>query len=140
VNRFVAGFLGTPPMNFLVGQLVTSEDQLLFQCEGMSLSLPPRAKSRLLERGAADQVELGIRPQDIQIERSAGDRYPIAAETYVWEPQGDKSQVVVRVNGQHLDVEAGEDFVSQSGERVWLRFDTDRIHLFDMVTGESLLV
>src|SRR5215471_18924016 len=63
-NRFVAGFLGTPPMNFLEGRLVAEEGRLWFDEGGGRLPIPDRAAAALRARAAADPaIVLGVRPE-----------------------------------------------------------------------------
>ncbi len=140
VNRFVASFLGSPPMNFVTGQLTTIGDALFFQTEGISLQLPAPARRQLSDKRTGNRFELGIRPQDVSIAKSPDEHHTISGETYVWEMQGETSQVVVQMGEYQINVETTGDFVSQSGERVWLGFDVNRIHIFDAETGSNLLV
>jgi multiple sugar transport system ATP-binding protein len=69
-NRFVAGFLGSPSMNFLQGQLVKQGEQLYFD-EGTGKLRVPAASARQLESQLAKDVVLGVRPESLSDEKSA---------------------------------------------------------------------
>ncbi len=65
---------------------------------------------------------------------------PVAAQTFVYEPQGESCQVTIQLDGQMLSIEADGDFVTEPGEPVWIGFDTDKLHLFDATTGVNLVL
>jgi multiple sugar transport system ATP-binding protein len=63
-NRFVAGFIGSPPMNFLTARLVSEGGQLEARGQGLRISIPADKAARL-ERTASEEVVLGIRPENL---------------------------------------------------------------------------
>ncbi|MEE9218418.1 MAG: sn-glycerol-3-phosphate ABC transporter ATP-binding protein UgpC [Acidobacteriota bacterium] len=133
-NAFVAGFLGSPAMNLLRGSLRVEEGRRWFEAPGLRLDLEAAGQGL----AAAEGVLLGIRPHDIRVVEPSG--AGAVARVEVVEPLG--SQVLV-----HLVVEAGEDSSRITaavapetapglGQRVGLRFDRDKAHLFDAATGK----
>jgi multiple sugar transport system ATP-binding protein len=139
-NQFVAGFIGSPPMNFLSCELVREGDEMFVQGQGYKVALPAETKQKLLLRGKDGSLILGIRPLDVRIAQSADEATPIAAQTFVYEPQGETCQVTVQLDGQLLSVETSGDFFTQAGETAWIGFDTAKLHLFDSKTGVNLVV
>ncbi len=140
VNQFVAGFIGTPPMNFLTCELTAEGDRLYAQGSGFRIPLPEATRERLLRSKAAGTMQLGIRPLDLQVAKVAGAQTPVAARTFVYEPQGESCQVTVQLDGQLLSIEAGGDFVAEAGEPTWIGFRPDKLHLFDSATGANLVL
>jgi len=140
VNQFVAGFIGTPPMNFLTCELAAQGDQMFAQGSGFRVLLPEVTRSRLLSSRASGKMQLGIRPLDLTVARAAGSQTPVAARTFVYEPQGESCQVTVQIDGQLLSIEADGDFVTEAGEPAWIGFDSGKLHLFDSVTGANLVL
>src|SRR4051812_44126113 len=69
-NRFVAGFLGTPPMNFLEGKLVRDGGRLWFEGGDGRVAIPTPAAESLAAR-AGEEIVLGIRPQALSLDRTA---------------------------------------------------------------------
>ena len=138
LNRFVAGFVGTPAMNFFEGTLVRQDNALWFDGGGEKVRLPQPVSGDLADR--VDQpIVLGIRPEaisDEQAGRFAGEDNSLACVVNVVEPLGAKmdlylatehdSQVIARVDA-HGGIEPG------SKQRFYL--DMDRAHFFE--TGES---
>ena len=137
-NQFVAGFIGTPPMNFLTCSLVEEGGDLFVQGEGFKVQLPAETRQKLSSKGVGGSLPLGIRPLDLDISKTQGDVTPIATETFVYEPQGETCQVTVQLDGQMLSIETDGDFFTQAGEQVWIGFDVTKLHLFDSRTGANL--
>jgi len=141
-NRFVAGFIGTPPMNFLPGKVETDANTTFFAGAAGRLPLPPELSGRLsAQREKA--VVLGVRPVDLRlnaIETPPPPREPAGPDgflagsptriTYV-EPLGDSVNV-------HLEAPDGDPIIARlalsptwtPGRRVILYFDSSRLHVF----------
>jgi len=140
VNQFVAGFVGTPPMNFLTCELAAQGDQMFAQGSGFRILLPEATRARLLSSKASGKMQLGIRPLDLTVAKAAGSQTSVAAKTFVYEPHGESCQVTVEIDGQLLSIEADGDFVTGAGEPAWIGFKSDKLHLFDSVTGANLVL
>jgi multiple sugar transport system ATP-binding protein len=94
-NIFVAGFLGSPPMNFLHGRLTAADGALRIEGTGFTLELPA---SPTVEGAVGDSVTVGVRPERLAVEHSRG-RMPSALEgsVYAIEPLGSETIVDVSV-------------------------------------------
>ncbi len=140
-NQFVAGFIGTPPMNFLSCELVQEGEELFAQGQSYKIALPAATRQKLSSWGSDNRsLTLGIRPLDLRIAKSLSEATPVGAQTFVYEPQGETCQVTVQLDGQLLGIEASGDFFTEAGEQVWIGFDTDKLHLFDPKTGVNLVL
>jgi multiple sugar transport system ATP-binding protein len=137
-NQFVASFIGTPPMNFINCELITQNDEVRVRGEGFEVPLSPAMRQKLLARKAVGKLQLGIRPLDLAISRTEGAKTSVAAQTFVYEPQGETCQVTVEIDGQSLSAEADGDFVTEPGDKVWIGFNPDRLHLFEASSGENV--
>lgn len=130
-THFVGSFIGSPPMNFLVGTLRSSDGVAALETAGVRLAisgLPPRG---------AGQVLIGIRPEHIAVERAAF-QDGVPATIVVVEPIGPQKLLTVQVGSSTLKVTTPVEFAVAQGERVWLRFDPARIRLMDPHTGLAL--
>jgi multiple sugar transport system ATP-binding protein len=129
VNVFVAGFVGTPAMNFFQGRV--ADGGLRFADFG--LPFLPRLKAR---PHPGQEVILGIRPEHIAI----------GAEGHVWarveqiQPLvTDRAQIIyARLDGSPCVIRAGAEVPVAVGDSVSLRFDRERLHLFDARTEKRL--
>jgi multiple sugar transport system ATP-binding protein len=123
-NTFVAGFIGSPPMNLLAGDVA---DGTFRHSAGALDSLPPMAARRLV---------LGQRPEDIRI--VAPDAADLVGEVFSSELLGDSTLVGVEAGGDLVNVKVGPSEGRRMGEAVGLAFDRDKLHLFDEASGRRI--
>jgi multiple sugar transport system ATP-binding protein len=126
-NKFVAGFLGSPPMNFLEAEIADGQ----VRGDGFAFALPAWAGA--IGRGAP--VVLGIRPEDVTPRDHTG---PNAAAISLVEPMGSSTIVYTRVGTNLVAIETGKDTTLGVGSTVSLDVEPNRLHLFDAATGHSL--
>ena len=135
-TRFVAAFIGHPPMNLLPATLTHTNGSLGLNVAGAALTLPAALASQLNGPGRADrEVLLGVRPEDIF---PANDGQ-LAGEVDLVEPLGREDLITVRRGSTQINALAPTGSRLDAGSSVHLRINTERIHLFDPVTDTSLL-
>ena len=130
-NQFVAGFIGSPSMNFLPGTLKKSGGSARIELnDGTFLPMPNTA-------GGDDgqKVIYGTRPEHVELV-SGGDG--VSAEVVVVEPTGADTQVFSKIAGVEVTSVFRERHDFQPGATIRLRPDTSRAHLFDAVNGNRL--
>jgi multiple sugar transport system ATP-binding protein len=130
-NQFVAGFIGSPSMNFLD---VTHQDGTL-DAPSFEYETTPVVEDALED--ANDRLTLGIRPQDIEL-AEPGVTNAVEATVDVVEPMGEVSHVYLDVGGQTLTASVSGEILIDSGETLHVVFPAERIHLFDRQTGEAV--
>ena len=136
VNLFVAGFIGSPPMNFIDVFLEQSEEQFLLKNEYITIEIPSKTGKLIPPHFRDNKIVLGIRPEDITIDHKRGEE----AEVYVVEPMGMQVLVTVKLGNLQIKVLTVSPFTKEMGEKVKLHFNTNKIHLFDKNTERSLLL
>jgi multiple sugar transport system ATP-binding protein len=131
-NMFVAGFIGSPAMNFVPGVLRGPPEMRVVEfSEGTRLSAPAGSAG---EEGQS--VVYGIRPEHMTLcEPSVG----LAAHVVVIEPTGADTQILAQFAGTELCAVFRERHELAPGVRVQLLPDTTRSHLFDAASGRVLL-
>ena len=129
-NRFVAEFIGSPPMNFLDAEVAAKNGSFVARAGDLEIPLVRRPARE------APEATVGIRPEHLEI--SAPGEGDASAEVYVVEPMGREQIVDVQVGGHRLRAIAPPGFRAQIGDRVGLRFAAERIHLFDRASGERI--
>jgi len=135
VNRFVAGFIGTPPMNFVDGRLREEGGQMLFSAGGIGITM---LREKAASAKAAESLTLGIRPEDLRLNASGA-----SSEGRVPTSEAFTGRVVLveRLGGTshvHFDVEGGSrmmasvlnDRLPDVGETISVRVAPERVHLF----------
>ncbi|MEM8849080.1 MAG: ABC transporter ATP-binding protein [Pseudomonadota bacterium] len=129
VNRFVAGFIGSPSMNFLDGEI--EGDRV--RGDGYDLPLAPDLVAGAV-KASGRQVEVGIRPSSVGLESGA----PLEMRVIVSEYLGAQSVLVCRCGPAEVLAEIGSADRIPSGESRTFAVAEDEIMLFDKATGERL--
>jgi multiple sugar transport system ATP-binding protein len=135
VNRFVAGFIGSPPMNIMKVSLKESGGGLVVGDEGFEIEVAPAHQDRLRSHVGRD-VLLGIRPEDLTYTEQA--RSTLTAAVDVVEPLGAETHVYVTVGSNQLIAKVGPDVDVRVGTEIELAPNMERVHYFDMETEASL--
>lgn len=136
VNKYVAGFIGSPSINFIDGQLEIGSDPV-FRAGETKISL---ARYQFSGNGPKPgAVTFGIRPEHIFIEKAASDQ-PFQAEVdvEVIEPMGADTLVWSRFNGSELRFRVDGQHPVKKGDRVMVGFDPARASVFDAQTEMRL--
>jgi len=128
-NRFVAGFIGEPSMNFIVGRI--EGDRFVSGDDSIELTLSPQFASADLD----GDLTLGIRPEHVSIAEEPGD-HTITGSAVVTELLGDAKVVHVDIGGNEYMAKVSPDYDVEAGETVHLHLDPAEHHLFDGV-GET---
>jgi multiple sugar transport system ATP-binding protein len=139
-NRFVAGFIGTPRMNFVEGSLQQEENGLVFTAEGARVKVlrPP-----LITVRTSEPVTLGVRPEDLVID-STSDRSEgptdnaLLGRVVLVERLGGSTNVHFDAGPHRMMASASSDPAADIGEEITVRMRSERVHLFG-VDGRSLL-
>ena len=136
-NRFVAGFIGTPPMNFLRGKIQQDSGTKTFVAEGVKLSLPGWMDESVsgLDGKAC---HLGIRPEDLSDKTGAGlaEGDKISARVDVVEPLGDEMIVYLGVAGQTVLAKMRAKHLAVGAE-LEVGVDKDRAHIFEAAAAAT---
>ncbi|RWI25798.1 MAG: sn-glycerol-3-phosphate ABC transporter ATP-binding protein UgpC [Mesorhizobium sp.] len=137
-TRFVAGFIGSPPMNL---QEATVDDGKIVFSGGQSLPLPGRFKAKV---NAGDKVVFGLRPDDLYPvghglhSGDAADVHEIELPVTVTEPLGNETLVFAEFDRRDWVSRMLNPRPLRAGDRVAMSFDLSQAHLFSAETGKSL--
>jgi multiple sugar transport system ATP-binding protein len=135
VNRFVAGFIGTPPMNFVEGAVHEDNGEVFFIAKGVSIKL---SRERAVKTKSSEPLTFGIRPEDLRVEASgsqSGAAQPgesISGRVVLVERLGGTSHVHFDVDGggSRMLASVSNDRLPDVGEPITVRIRADRAHLF----------
>ncbi len=134
-NKFVAGFIGTPQMNFF--DCTLNKDSITLK-NGTELKLPKSLFDRIDDKYISKEVCLGVRPKAISIDNMSN----INGKVTISEQLGDEALVYFNIDG--YDNEYSLSMITynnyKSGESVGLSFNLDNASLFDIETEESILL
>jgi ABC-type sugar transport system ATPase subunit len=130
-NQFVAGFIGSPAMNFLDGELMRQNGTVSFRTGRRMIDLPAESYG-----GGPLDAALGIRPTDLIVGTDRG--LTLEGEVFLVEPIGPVSYVDVDIDGVAVKGTCDPDAAPTVGDRVTLGCPTARVHLFDRTSGQRL--
>lgn len=134
-NRFVAEFVGWPPMNFLDGRLRHENGRPCFEALGQALSLPVE-KAETWTPFAGRDLTLGIRPEAVALARNAEEA--LTMEVVLTESLGSECLVTFQRGDRRLTGKMVSPMKLVSGQMVGVTWDWSKSHLFDRVGGAAL--
>ena len=150
VNKFVAGFIGTPQMNFLDATLDKKGDDLYLTFGGCTVKLPAdKANNPALKEYIGQTVILGIRPESISDDEEAvakSDEAVVSCSVEVTELMGAEIYLYLSFEGQEDVIEDGKNVIarvsarslSRTGDQIKVAFDMSRAHIFDKDTEKCI--
>ena len=141
-NRFVAGFIGSPAMNFIEGRLVR-DDGLLFQSDTDRVVLPlPDAIAGEVSGAAGKPVTLGIRPEDLYVGGTHHVEGPVEDAEFqldVTEPMGNEIVTYISNADSSLVARLEPQSLPDPGESITIAFDLQKLKFFDAESGDALI-
>jgi len=141
-NIFVAGFIGSPPMNLIEGRVLMRSGKIFFSSESVNFELPQemmRNKVTNEELDKGKNVTLGIRPEDVIATATPGNYARVfKGKVYITELVGNTNYVMVEAGKMILRTVASPGFRVEIGKEVYFTFDLQNIHFFDSETQERL--
>ena len=137
-NLFVAGFMGSPQMNFLDAQIAEKGSDLIAKVGEYDIVIPA-AKAKVLKDGGyvGKTVVLGIRPEDIhdsQMFIEASPSVPMTSTVKVYELLGAEVFLYFDVNGTQVTARVDPRTNSKTGDTIKFAFDMEKSHFFDKET------
>ncbi len=139
-NIFVAGFIGSPPMNFIECSFLEKDGKNYLDAGTFTLELWPEVADIIKKKATGPELILGLRPEDLSISREVKKpETAIPAEIYVIEPLGTEVIVDAKVGENIIKLREAPTFRGRMGEKVWIVFNKDRMHVFDKKTEATII-
>lgn len=141
-NIFVAGFIGSPQMNFVDGTLEKDGNDYYVKVNDDKLHIEPEKVNDKMAAYVGKTVKMGIRPEDIYDDEAflkANPKAVLGASVEVSELMGSEVYLYLDYKGTRLTARVGPDTVSRPNDQVKVGIDTRKIHLFDGETEEAIM-
>ncbi len=140
-NKFVAGFIGTPPMNFAEATVAETQTGLALDVLGVPVTLPPEKAEKVRAAGLVGKtVVMGIRPEHIRVAGQNDAVIHARGTVDVYEMLGSEAIIYMDQPGREeqlvIKTDAAESF--RNGQPVAVVFDESLIHIFDKETGLTI--
>ena len=140
-TTFVAGFIGSPTMNFLQGTIV-KDKEMVIDLDAFQLSIPEHHRKKCADY-LGKEIIFGIRPEDIYDKRFAKTKSSpektVEVTTDVVEPLGDKDIVEVTKAALSFTLVCGPETGARPDMPMTVVFDMEKAHLFDAETERNIL-
>ena len=138
-NKFVAGFIGSPTMNLVDGELKEENGKIYFSLDGTLIEILGK-KANKLKSHIGKKVTFGIRPESITVAEKE-DSISKKGKVSVVEQMGNEEYIYFSLGNYQLtcrmNVEGIDDLSNQKVEKIF-RFDTTKAHIFDIETEENI--
>lgn len=143
INLFVAGFIGSPQMNFIDAKVVRVGTEVMISFGEYRVKLPESKTRKLIEGGYVDKdVILGIRPEDIHDEELFLNSSPesiVEAEVDVTELVGAEVNLYILIAGQNAIARVDSRSTARVGDKIRVALDVNRMHVFDKATELTIV-
>ncbi|MBE6530997.1 MAG: sn-glycerol-3-phosphate ABC transporter ATP-binding protein UgpC [Ruminococcaceae bacterium] len=141
-NIFVAGFIGTPQMNFMNGKLVKKGENVYFEFENVSLKLPAdKANAPELAEYIGKEVVAGLRPESISdsadIDEAAENSFEVDVD--VTELMGAEIYLYLSIGESNLIARVSSRSKTRAGDKIKVSFEMPRLHIFDKDTERCII-
>jgi len=137
-TQWVAGFIGSPPMNFFGCTLTERNGQGVLDAGEFQMPLSKEIWHVVQKDASTSELVLGVRPEDTKVSKTSVPG-AIQCKVYVTEPIGDSVIVDVMVGEALMRARADAAFRARIEDTVYVTFDTERMHIFDKKTGTTLI-
>jgi multiple sugar transport system ATP-binding protein len=140
-NIFVAGFIGSPPMNLLKGNVEKLDGGLAFveEAKEHALTIPLRGPlETLAAKYVGKPIVFGIRPEHLSDQVSDPDHVPITATIEISEPMGSESIVYFKSATGSLIARVPGEHIYHPGEQLTVQLNMEKVHLFDVETEKVM--
>ncbi len=143
VNIFVAGFIGSPQMNFINATLEKGEKGIVLKGNGFSVSLPEGKSARPeLEGYIGKEVVIGIRPENIyddEVYISSMEGSVVDVDVELTEMMGSETYLYLKLGGTPIVSRVNRRSTAKAGDSIKVAMDANRIHIFDKETEKAVI-
>ncbi|MDB4837555.1 ABC transporter ATP-binding protein [Marinomonas sp.] len=141
-NLFVAGFMGSPAMNFIPATVVSHDGNTMLELATPDKAILPFPKQTSLQSYLGQTLLLGLRPEMItepQAHKEGQDFVTTTAiEVEVTEPMGADTMIITRINNAEVNCRSNPAYPAESGALIDVMFDTSKAVIFNPTTGERV--
>ena len=139
-NRFVAGFIGSPAMNFVEVAIKGADDALWAEAEGLRLKVPPHLAARVRSQ-SGQRLTLGLRPEALTLVNgadAASEDSSFVTKVDVVEPLGNEILLNFRAGGVPMVARVDPNVRVKAHDNIRFAFDPERLHFFDGKTEAAI--
>ncbi|MBL4602616.1 MAG: ATP-binding cassette domain-containing protein, partial [Emcibacteraceae bacterium] len=125
-NKFVAGFIGSPTMNFLAAEIVEEHGVRYASGNNFMIALPDGSGAEI-----GQKIDLGIRPEDISFDETGDLNVKILVSEYI----GQHKNIIAQIGDAKINITVPVDQITEVGGTCRIKVDQGKLHLFDRTSG-----
>jgi multiple sugar transport system ATP-binding protein len=137
INKFVAGFIGSPAMNF-ISTILTNDNKLTSKSSKLIIDLNSHLQE-LLNKNTNKDFTIGIRPENIQLEKSFDNSIEVETKLDVIEPMGNETFIHFSIDDAQFIARVNPAKDLQLIEKIKLFIDANSIYIFDPGSGNVII-
>lgn len=139
-NMFVAGFLGSPPMNFFKSTFRERERDFILEGDSFAFQISKELAELIRAKATDRSVVIGIRPEHVALSKEASTEFgmSVKGEVYVVEPLGSSTIVDMKVGDEIYKVVAPGTFKGSIGDMMFMCFTENKMQAFDAKTQDYI--
>jgi multiple sugar transport system ATP-binding protein len=137
-NKFVASFIGSPPMNFLDAEIESAGDAATLRGPAFAFSVNGSSAQRLA-RTSSRSVTIGVRPEDVIVGNGTAASGSVRARIDVVETLGAEQHLFLTSEGNSFLARVSADYAAHVGDQVSATIDPAKLHVFDRESGVAYL-
>jgi multiple sugar transport system ATP-binding protein len=138
LNKFVAGFIGSPAMNFINGKIVQS-DKLYFVIDNLNIKLAlEELNKRKLQQYRDKEITIGIRPEDVLLSTEKSLAEDISVQIEVVEPMGNETLLYFTLQDTQMIARGNPNQYYKASSVYSMHFTKSKIHFFNKESGISI--
>ena len=141
-NLFVAGFIGSPQMNFIDATLVKEGADYYVTFGAAKIKVPANKANAEIANYVGKEIVFGIRPEDVHDEPEFIEKHPEAratADVEVTELMGAETYLYLNCEGNALTARVEPTSTAKTGDKITIALDMNKMHLFDKETEKTIL-
>ena len=142
VNEFVAGFMGSPQMNFIDATLVKEGADYYVTFGAAKIKVPANKANAEIANYVGKEIVFGIRPEDVHDEPEFIEKHQetrAAADVEVTELMGAETYLYLNCEGNALTARVEPTSTAKTGDKITIALDMNKMHLFDKETEKTIL-
>ncbi len=138
-TTFVAGFIGSPPMNMAKAIAVEQDSTVIIDATEFKYKLPQQLADSVRNHLVGKEVYLGVRPEDLEVAAAKQNGAVFESEVYIVEPMGPQNVVGLKIGALIWKSITASTARLEIGQRVWCSFSIDKVNLFDGKSQQVIL-
>lgn len=139
-NEFVAGFIGEPPMNFILCELVKEGDKYIIKSPTFAFDLDKTLEKTFSTYRGIKKLKMGIRPEDVMVSLTKKPGSTMMLVDFV-ERKGDSTTIIMKLSdGELFFAQLMQDLKLKIGEKIYVTFNQRKLHFFDINNGHNILM